>query len=87
MLKSIREEPVVTEALQKGRNTYPRVWEAFESLCWILTHREIYGATIPAGGNVYRLHKQGPGGYGVPALTVIYTVSEEVIVLHALKVG
>jgi 3-methyladenine DNA glycosylase/8-oxoguanine DNA glycosylase len=87
MLRSIREELAVTEALKKGGNVYPRVWDAYEGLCWLLAHQEIAGPSIQTIRQVYQLHKQAAGGYGVPALTVIYTIDPEVITLHTLKVG
>ena len=87
MLRSIREEPAVTQSLKSAGNVYPRIWDAFEGLCWILARREIYGTTISTVRDVYYLHKQAAGGYGVPALSVLYTVSEDVISLHALKIG
>ena len=87
MLRSVIEEERVTRALQKAGNTYPRVWEAFEALCWILVRREMSPGSNPVIRDVYRLHKQGPGKYGVPGLTVIYTVSPENIHLHSLRVN
>lgn len=87
MLRSIREEPAVTQSLSLAGNQYPRVWDAFESMCWILARREMIGAEIPTIKDVYYLHKQAAGGFGVPALLVIYTVSEDIISLHALRVG
>jgi 3-methyladenine DNA glycosylase/8-oxoguanine DNA glycosylase len=87
MLRSIREELAVTEALNKGSNVYPRAWDAFEGLCWILAHQEIVGASIQTIGQVYHMHKQAAGGYGVPSLTVIYTIDPQVVTLHRLKVG
>jgi hypothetical protein len=87
MLFSIREEPAVTQSLKKGAQVYPRVWNAFEALCWILAHQDIAGPSIPTARQVYRLHKQAAGGYGVPSLTVIYTLDAKAITLHALKVG
>jgi len=87
MYPSIREEHVVTETLRRAGNVYPRVWDAFESLCWVLVHRQVSGASFQGVVDIYHLHKQDAGGYGVPALTVLYTASETLISLHALKVG
>jgi hypothetical protein len=60
------------------------VWDAFDAMCWILARREMVGATVK---DVYRLHKQAAGGPTVPSLLVIYTVSDDVISLHAVAVG
>jgi hypothetical protein len=87
MLRSIREETVVTETLQRAGSTYPRVWDAFDALCWILVRRDINGPTVGGITDIYHLHKQAAGGWGVPSLTVLYTVSDEIISLHAIRVG
>ena len=33
------------------------------------------------------MHKQAAGGWGVPALLVVYPVTPEAVVVHALRVG
>lgn len=86
-LRSIREEPAVTQSLQRAANIYPRVYDAYDSMCWILTRREMGGVTIPTVKDVYHMHKQAAGGYGVPSLLVIYTVEKERILFHAIKIG
>ena len=87
MLRSIQEEPNVTHTLQQACGTYPRVWDAFDAMCWILAHRQLSGATFQGLRELYYLHKQAAGGWAVPALTTIYTVSPELIRIHTLKVG
>jgi len=87
MLRSIREEKIVTLTIQRAGYIYPRVWDAYESLCWVLVHQHPSGASIQGANHLYHLHKQAAGGWGVPALTVLYTVSDAVIDVHAIKVG
>ncbi len=87
MLFTIREEPQVTQAVQSAVKIYPRVWEAFEALCWFIARRHRAEVSIATTGGLYYLHKQARGGWAVPEMTVIYTVSEQVIVIHAIKIG
>ena len=87
MLKSIFEAPVVTTTLSRAGNVYPRVWEAYDAMCWILVRREMPDSENPTLRDVYRLHKQQPGKFGVPGLTVIYTVDLEAIHFHTLRVN
>jgi len=87
MLKSIREELNVTQALQQAGAIYPRVWEAYDALCWVLAHRQISGAEFPGIRDIYYLHKQASNGRGIPSLAALYTVSPEVISIHSIKIG
>ena len=87
MLRTIIEEGRVTESLQKGSNIYPRTWEAYEAMCWLLVRREVFGAEISGVKDVYKLHKQAAGGFGVPQLSVLYTVTVAHIHIHTLRVG
>jgi len=62
------------------------VWDAYDAMVWILVHRQPSGALLGVH-DVYHLHKQAAGGWGVPSLTAIYTVSDSQIVIHTIKVG
>ncbi len=84
MLKSIQEEEIVLDTLRKASNVYPRMWDAYEAMCWIIAHKEIRGSTL---NQVYHLHKQAGGIFGVPELTVLYTTTPQLIVFHAIRVG
>jgi hypothetical protein len=53
----------------------------------MLARKEMYGATIPTVRGVYYLHKQAAAGYGVPAITLLYSVAEPTITFHSLRVG
>jgi hypothetical protein len=85
--RTIREEPIVTLTLQRAAVIYPRAWDAYEALCWVLVRRQPAGASFQGTTNLYHLHKQAPGPLGVPEITVLYTVSNQFITLHAMKVG
>ncbi len=87
MLKTIREEAVVTQTLQRAGNIYPRVWEAYDALQWVLVRLHPIGVAVQRSTNLYHLHKQSAGPMGVPAITVLYTLSNDVIALLAMKVG
>jgi hypothetical protein len=86
MLRSVREDPGVTRALQSAVRVYPRVWDAFDSLCWMLARRALAGATIESN-ELYHIHKQAGGVFGVPSLLVIYKIEDETISILSIKVG
>ena len=56
-------------------------------MCWLLVRREVFGAEISGVKDVYKLHKQAAGGFGVPQLSVLYTVTVAHIHIHTLRVG
>jgi len=85
--RTIREQPIVTLTIQRAAVIYPRAWDAYDALCWVLVRRQPSGASIQGTANIYHLHKQAAGPSGVPEITVIYTASDEFITLHAMKVG
>jgi hypothetical protein len=64
VLFTIREEPQVTQAVQSAVKIYPRVWEAFEALCWFIARRHRAEVSIATTGGLYYLHKQARGGLG-----------------------
>ena len=86
MLKTVRESPEVSETIKDAAKIYPRTWEAFEGLCWLLARG--MGSNVPASGDqsLYYLHRQAAGGFGVPGFTVIYSMTDETIDLHAIRV-
>ena len=87
MLKSIRESAAVTATVTEAAKVYPRAWEAFEGLCWLLARGG--GSNIPAGTDqrIYNVHRQAAGGFGVPGFTIIYSVTGNIIDLHSIRIN
>ena len=86
MLRSVIQEPAVSEALRRAGMTYPRIHEVFDGLAWVLAHKTA-GHVAVEKGSVFHMHKQAAGGWGVPALLAIYSVTPEAVIVHALRVG
>ena len=64
---------------------YPRIDVAVDSLHWTLARNSMVGGR--AGANFYFYKQAGFPRGGIPALNVIYSVTDEAVILHSVKVG
>jgi hypothetical protein len=64
----------------------PRLWDGFNALKWILARRHVSGGSIQGSTSLYYLYRQDPGGFGVPGFTIVYTVSDSEIEIHAIRI-
>jgi hypothetical protein len=86
MLRTVVEEDNVTNALKSGVGRYPRIWEAFDGLTWLLVRSPQIGLIVEQGRE-FRVHKQaGSAANGTPNLLVLYTVTDQHIRLWNLRV-
>lgn len=86
MLRSVIQDSIVSETLRQAGLTYPRIHEVFDGLAWVLA-RKTRDHVAVSGDSLFYLHKQASGGWGIPALLVVYSLTSEAVVVHALRVG
>jgi hypothetical protein len=84
-MRTVVEEPAVSQLLDTGFRQYQRLADAYEGLKWYLARRPEGGLAHPKGRGAY-VYKQA-GSYGVPAITALYTYDDKTIVIRMIKLG
>lgn len=88
-LRTIVEQPLVTAALKRAKEEYPRIEEMFDGIKWKLARNPVHQATKVLNGEVllgYVLRTISWKAGRVPSLTVVYRVTEDEIFVEALTI-
>ena len=74
-MRTVIEDEIVSEVIDRERQIYPRLGEAFEALKWWLAHVPDSGEIID---DLHWLYKQrGNKRLNIPALVAIYTFDDD----------
>jgi len=86
MMRTVIEEPVVSETIDGSRGKYPRLEEAFDGLKWYLS-RVPDSAEAEALDDANWLYRQdGDAEDNIPAILVVYTFDAKYITLKFIDV-
>ncbi len=82
-MRTVVEEPIVTEIVDAETAIYPRLEDAFDALKWWLARRPDAGKILDDLNWIYK--QAGNRDLNIPALVVTYTFDHnEVNLLHLL---
>ena len=84
LLRTIREEPQVSAAIDAAALRFKRCHDAIDALKWALA-RDPTGGTKLEQGPGYVQSMRGATSIELPSITVLYTVEEHTITLHAMR--
>lgn len=88
-LRTIIEQQLVTAALKRAKQEYPRIDELFEGIKWMLARNPTYGASPVRHNEVIvgyvRRNKAWKGGR-IPAITITYTVTDNEVTVEAITI-
>lgn len=84
-MRTVVEDPAVSQLLDAEVRRYARLAEAFEGLKWYLARRPDAGYQHPKARGA-RLYKQA-ASYGVPSVTALYTYDDARVVIKMIKIG
>jgi hypothetical protein len=86
MMRTIREEQVVSEIVDGAREKYPRLEEVFEGLKWYLS-RVPDSAEAEALDDINWLYRQdGDAHDNIPAILIIYTFDANYVTLKFVDI-
>lgn len=78
-MRTVIEEPIVSETIDRETCIYPRVQDAFDALKWWLAHRPESGEIID---DLHWLFKQAADHHAnIPAISVVYTYDTNHVLL------
>lgn len=86
--RTIIEQPLVSKRLDNAVKEYPRLLRMFDAVRWRLAHEPFKGATrVPNTNPICYMIRTKPWKAGmIPALTVLYRVTESEIIIESLAV-
>jgi hypothetical protein len=84
MMRTIVEDPSVSEAVDKARVKYPRLDEAFEGLKWYLSRVPERGEALDDANWLYR--QDGDAEDNIPAILTIYTFDAHFVKLKFIDI-
>jgi hypothetical protein len=73
MLPSIVEQPAVTSDLALAEARFPRIWQAWDALCWLLARNRGIGVQLSSVPPPWYLYQMPSAALGTPDLIVGYT--------------
>jgi hypothetical protein len=80
MLRTVVEEPIVSETIDQHAEVYPRIEEAFDGIKWFLSRSPESGEILD---DFYWLYKnQADQEQNIPAILVIYTFDDAKVLLR-----
>jgi hypothetical protein len=80
MLRTIVEEPIVSETIDQQTEIYPRLEEAFDGVKWYLARNPEAGEILDDFHWLYR--NQADYDQNIPAMLIIYTFDDAKVILR-----
>jgi hypothetical protein len=80
MLRTIVEEAIVSETIDRYAEIHPRLSDAFDGLKWFLAHSPESGEILDDFHWIFR--NQADREQNIPAILVIYTFDEIRVILR-----
>ena len=78
-MRTVREEQVVSEVVDRAREKYPRLEEVFEGLKWYISRVPESGEALDDANWLYR--QDGDAEDKIPAILMIYTFDANYVTL------
>jgi hypothetical protein len=86
MLPTIIESPSVLHELQIAAVKYPRTWDAWEALKWLLVHNPgSHGLMMSSIPPPWYLYKQDSSRVGDPTFIITYSFNPSEVTIHSLS--
>ncbi len=86
MLLNLIEEPGITAALTSAADKFPRTWDAWQALTWVLARNPTIGFLLNDVPPPPRyLYKQAAMTAGVQTMTVVYSFNNSAITIQLLR--
>ena len=83
-LRTIVEEPWISAEVDSAAVRFERGEEAFNAIQWAIA-RDPKNGTPLNGNSVFEWVIQGAGSIGLPTVAVVYTVTENEIIIKAVR--
>jgi hypothetical protein len=81
-VRDVREEERAKRAVDHAADCWPRANDAWEAITWVVAHDPAAGTPETESGNIRSLVLDGARSIGLPTVTIIYEVTEHVILVH-----
>ncbi len=85
MLLNVTESLSVTSELEAAAIRYPRTWDAWDALVWVLARGKCPGLMISSVPPPWYLYKQDARIPDAPTLTLTYSVDAQTVIVHTLR--
>jgi hypothetical protein len=86
MLLTIVESHSVLQELQVSSAKFPRLWDAWEALKWVLAHSPGGGVMMSAIPPPWYLYRQDSSGVGDPTFVISYSFDAMTVSIHGLSI-
>ena len=84
-MRTIREETAARLALDAALGRWARTIDAWEAVTWVIARDAEIGTPLSERGALRAYTFDGVRSLDLPTVTVLYEVTEEVIVVHAAR--
>jgi hypothetical protein len=84
-MRTVREEPDVSEAVEDACEQWARAQEAWDVICWVLARDPTCGVPLSEGGQARAFTYEGSLAHEMPTILVIYDVDDHYVTIHEAR--
>jgi hypothetical protein len=81
-MRTVIEQPSVSASVDDAQEKWPRAYDAWESVTWLLARDPEIGIALTESGRTRALTFEGVNAVGMPTITLVYEIEERAVIIH-----